>query len=67
MSDADVDKTIKIMDWVILFVAVLISVFIGMGLTKKYYGKHSHIYGISMITFLLGMALRNILSNKSWK
>ena len=67
MSDREIDRTVKVIDWVIVAVSVLISVFIGMGLTKKYYGKHSLIYGVSMITFLLGISLRNVLKNKSWR
>ena len=65
----EMDRVVKIFDWVILGAAVLCSVFLGMGIGKvsRNQSKQSIVYGIALMMFLLGVGLRNVLKNQSWK
>ena len=67
-KEIEMDRVVKIFDWVVLGAAVLCSVFLGMGLGKRRGGnKETTVHAIGLMVFLLGISLRNVLKNKSWK
>ena len=65
--EEEMDRAVKVFDWVVLAAAVLCSVFVGMGIGKKGNTKETTIYGVGFMIFLLGIAMRNVIKNHSWK